>query len=38
MEAVDMICEKTPVQDYNGTVLKDHQPVITRIVRIEKPE
>ena len=38
MEAVDMICENTPVQDFNGTVLKDHQPVITRIVRIEKPE
>ena len=38
MDVVDAICENTPVQDYNGTVARDDQPVITRIVRIEKPE
>jgi len=38
MEVVDAICQKTPVQDYNGTVSKADQPVIERIVRIEKPE
>jgi len=38
MDVVDAICENTPVQDYNGTVARADQPVITRIVRIEKPE
>ena len=38
MDVVDAIRENTPVQDYNGTVARDDQPVITRIVRIEKPE
>lgn len=37
MEVVDAICANTPVTDMNGTVLKDNQPVIERIVRIEKP-
>jgi len=31
MEVVDAICEATPVQDDNGTVLKADQPVITTI-------
>ena len=31
MEVVDAICENTPVQDSNGTVLPDDQPVITSI-------
>ncbi|MBR6524420.1 MAG: peptidylprolyl isomerase [Clostridia bacterium] len=38
MEVVDAICENTPVQDSNGTVKAEDRPVITRIVRIEKPE
>ena len=37
MEVVDAICEKTPVKDYNGSVAKADQPVITSIKRIEKP-
>ena len=37
MEVVDAICANTPVTDMNGTVLKENQPVIERIVRIEKP-
>ncbi len=37
MEVVDALCENTPVQDGNGTVLKADQPVITAIRRIEKP-
>ena len=32
MEVVDMICEKTKVQDSNGTVLPENQPVIESIV------
>ena len=31
IEIVDAICEKTPVQDDNGTVLAEDQPVITAI-------
>jgi len=31
MEAVDRICERTPVQDRNGTVLPSDQPVIESI-------
>lgn len=38
MEVVDAICENTPVQDSNGTVLPADQPVIERVSRIEKPE
>ena len=37
MEVVDAICQKTPVTDYNGTVTKANQPVITSIRHIEKP-
>ena len=32
------ICEHTPVTDRNGTVTKANQPVIERIIRVEKPE
>ena len=38
IEVVDAICEKTPVTDGNGTVVKANQPVITAIKVIEKPE
>jgi len=31
MDIVDRICDETPVQDNNGTVLKADQPVITSI-------
>ena len=31
IEIVDKICEETPVTDTNGTVLKENQPVITKI-------
>ena len=31
MDVVDAICEDTPVQDNNGTVAADNQPVITSI-------
>ena len=31
IEIVDEIAEKTPVEDKNGTVLKENQPVIERI-------
>lgn len=31
MDVVDAICENTPVQDGNGTVLPEDQPVITSI-------
>ncbi|MBE5803649.1 MAG: peptidylprolyl isomerase [Clostridiales bacterium] len=37
MEVVDAICRSTPVTDYNGTVTKANQPVITSIRQIEKP-
>ena len=37
MDVVDAICAKVPVQDYNGTVAKANQPVITSIKVIEKP-
>lgn len=37
MEVVDAICAKTPVTDRNGSVAKANQPVIERIIRIEKP-
>ena len=38
IEVVDAICEATKVQDKNGTVLPENQPVIERIARIDKPE
>ena len=37
MDVVDAICDATKVEDGNGTVLKENQPVITSIKRIEKP-
>ena len=37
MEVVDAICQNVPVVDNNGTVLKDDQPVMTSVKRIEKP-
>lgn len=37
MEVVDAICQNVPVVDYNGTVLKENQPVMTTVKRIEKP-
>lgn len=37
MEVVDAICASVPVTDFNGTVSKENQPVITSIKRIEKP-
>ena len=37
MEVVDAICANTPVTDCNGTVEFPNQPVITRIIRTEKP-
>ncbi len=37
MEVVDAICQNTPVQDSNGTVLSENQPVITAVRVIEKP-
>ena len=37
IDVVDAICESVPVTDYNGTVAKADQPVITSIRRIEKP-
>lgn len=35
MEIVDKICEDTKVEDNNGTVLKENQPVIERITMID---
>lgn len=35
---VDKICQATPVQDQNGTVLKEDQPVIASIWEVEKAE
>ena len=35
MEIVDKICKDTPVEDDNGTVLKENQPVISRIYVVE---
>lgn len=35
MEVVDAICQQTPVQDKNGTVLPEDQPVILSIRRVE---
>lgn len=37
MEVVDAICEGTLVTDYNGTVAKENQPVITSIRVVEAP-
>ena len=31
IEIVDKICKETPVEDDNGTVLKENQPIITKI-------
>ena len=31
MDVVDKLCEDTPVQDNNGSVAKEDQPVIERI-------
>ena len=36
MEIVDAICEKTPVTDGNGTVLRENQPVISAIRVLEE--
>ena len=38
MEIVDAICNDTPVQDANGTVLKENQPVIDCLLIINKDE
>ena len=35
MEIVDKICEDTKVEDSNGTVLKENQPVIEKIVMVD---
>ena len=35
IEVVDAICEKTPVQDGNGTVAKENQPVIVAVRVVE---
>lgn len=35
MEIVDQICQDTPVQDSNGTVSADEQPVISSISIID---
>lgn len=35
MEVVDQICEDTPVEDQNGTVASENQPVIERIEVID---
>lgn len=35
IEIVDKICEDTPVEDSNGTVLKENQPVIEKITMID---
>ena len=35
IEIVDKICENTPVEDRNGTVLKENQPIIESIKVIE---
>lgn len=36
MEVVDNICQKVPVEDGNGSVAKDHQPVIEYIRLMDK--
>ncbi len=38
MEVVDAICEKVPVEDDNGTVLAENQPVIESIVMVTEKE
>lgn len=35
IEIVDKICENTEVEDLNGTVLKENQPVIEKIFMID---
>jgi peptidyl-prolyl cis-trans isomerase B (cyclophilin B) len=35
IEIVDKICEDTPVEDDNGTVLKKNQPKIKKIIILE---
>jgi len=35
MDIVDQICKDTPVQDGNGTVKAEDQPVITSIIKID---
>ena len=35
IEVVDAICAKTPVEDANGTVLPENQPVITSITIVD---
>ena len=35
IEVVDAICEKVPIQDRNGTVLKEDQPIIEYIKEIK---
>lgn len=36
MEIVDEICKNTPVEDNNGTVLAENQPIITKMSVVEK--
>ena len=35
IEIVDQICERTQVEDNNGTVLKENQPIIKRITMVD---
>lgn len=35
IEIVDQICEKTPVEDSNGTVLAENQPKITKVTVVD---
>lgn len=35
IEIVDKICQDTPVEDDNGTVLKENQPIIERVYIVE---
>lgn len=35
MEIVDKICQDTKVEDNNGTVLKENQPIIEKITMID---
>lgn len=35
IEIVDKICKDTPVEDSNGTVLKENQPTITKVFIVE---
>ena len=35
IEIVDQICENIPVVDNNGTVLKNNQPIIEKIIMVD---